>query len=246
MTGLLVSIRSGEEAADALAGGADLIDVKEPLDGPLGAASPQIVADVLRSVAGRRPTSIALGELIDGRRWSTYAEHLAPRELPRFVKYGLAGCGSLDGFPERWRNALAELPVGIEPVAVVYADWQLADAPEPEVVLSLAAEMRCGAMLVDTFDKRGPGLLGLWSIDALARFVATTRARNLMVVLGGQVSAEQVDTLLPLEPDFIAVRGAVCRGDRAGQLDPRRVERLHKRIVSISESREGGSRIAAT
>jgi uncharacterized protein (UPF0264 family) len=38
MTGLLVSVRDAAEAADALAGGADLIDVKEPNAGSLGAA----------------------------------------------------------------------------------------------------------------------------------------------------------------------------------------------------------------
>ena len=37
----LVSVRSPEEALAALEGGADLIDVKEPSRGPLGAADPR-------------------------------------------------------------------------------------------------------------------------------------------------------------------------------------------------------------
>ena len=36
--GLLVSVRSADEAIAALAGGADVIDVKEPNRGALGAA----------------------------------------------------------------------------------------------------------------------------------------------------------------------------------------------------------------
>ena len=36
MTGLLVSVRSAEEAEIALAGGANLIDIKEPSRGALG------------------------------------------------------------------------------------------------------------------------------------------------------------------------------------------------------------------
>ncbi len=55
MTGLLVSVRDAEEAADAVAAGADLIDVKEPRGGSLGATSPAVMAEVVRSVAGRRP-----------------------------------------------------------------------------------------------------------------------------------------------------------------------------------------------
>jgi uncharacterized protein (UPF0264 family) len=42
MSGLLVSVRNVEEAEAALAGGADLIDIKEPLHGSLGAASAEV------------------------------------------------------------------------------------------------------------------------------------------------------------------------------------------------------------
>ena len=40
MAGLLVSVRSADEARTALAGGATVIDVKEPERGPLGRADP--------------------------------------------------------------------------------------------------------------------------------------------------------------------------------------------------------------
>ena len=43
--GLLVSVRSVEEAKDALAAGADLIDVKDPAKGALGMAEAEIVPD---------------------------------------------------------------------------------------------------------------------------------------------------------------------------------------------------------
>src|SRR5689334_14696969 len=67
MTKLLVSVRDAAEARDAVEAGADLIDVKEPQAVSLGAAAPQIVAEIIQAVAGRRPVSVALGELIDHR-----------------------------------------------------------------------------------------------------------------------------------------------------------------------------------
>src|SRR3712207_4897772 len=60
---LLVSVRSAEEAEAALAGGADLIDVKEPRGGSLGRAEDWVLAGVLRRVSGRRPVSAAMGGL---------------------------------------------------------------------------------------------------------------------------------------------------------------------------------------
>ncbi|HEV3164614.1 MAG TPA: (5-formylfuran-3-yl)methyl phosphate synthase, partial [Isosphaeraceae bacterium] len=65
MAGLLVSVRSVEEAQRALAGGAAVIDIKEPARGPLGQADPEIWQAVREAVPPHLPVSAALGELID-------------------------------------------------------------------------------------------------------------------------------------------------------------------------------------
>ena len=68
--GLLVSVRSAAEAATALAGGADLIDVKEPSRGPLGRPTmPSFVPSLPSSaVVGRsaRPSANSMNNR--GRR----------------------------------------------------------------------------------------------------------------------------------------------------------------------------------
>lgn len=55
MTGLLVSVRDAREARLALAGGVDLIDIKEPSRGALGGADPAIWRDVRDVTAGAVP-----------------------------------------------------------------------------------------------------------------------------------------------------------------------------------------------
>ena len=85
MAQLLVSVRSPAEAVAALEGGAALVDIKEPAHGALGRAADALVAAILKTVAGRRPVSAALGELL---------EHAAPIGVPglTYAKWGLAGC----------------------------------------------------------------------------------------------------------------------------------------------------------
>ena len=56
-TGLLVSVRSADEVAAALAGGADLIDVKEPSKGSLAPAEAEVVAAVIEAVGGKVPVN---------------------------------------------------------------------------------------------------------------------------------------------------------------------------------------------
>ena len=43
------------------------MDIKEPARGPLGAADVDLVEQIIAEVAGRRPVSAALGELLDWR-----------------------------------------------------------------------------------------------------------------------------------------------------------------------------------
>ena len=151
MAKLLVSVRNAAEAQDALFGGADLIDVKEPARGALGAADASVIAEVARAVGSRRPVSAALGELVEGHR-------LEPTPGLRFAKLGLAGCARRNDWIARWRHALGDFPPGVTPVAVAYADWPTADAPDPWAVLSAARSLGCTAMLIDTFDKTAGSL----------------------------------------------------------------------------------------
>jgi dihydroneopterin aldolase len=239
MTGLLVSVRDAEEAHDAVETGADLIDIKEPRAGSLGAAAPETITEIVRIVAGRCPLSVALGELAEQSRICI------PLGV-QFAKLGLAGVvrqafqpdrlrrltprGSSCAWCDNWREAIDQFPAETSPVAVVYADFKIAEAPSPEEVIECGRQLGCRAMLIDTFDKHGPGLLGNLSIGEIECLVTAARSANMLIVLGGQISANQLPNLLPLAPDYIAVRGAVCRGDRAARLDPQRVSRFVRRL----------------
>ena len=225
MTGLLVSVRNEDEARLALAGGADLIDVKEPEHGSLGAAEPAVWQAVLEVVAGRLPESVALGELRqisappDGRRLAGC----------RYAKVGLAGCGAWPAWPQRWRECFQQLPRSVTPVAVVYADWVVAGAPAPADVIEHAARSRCGAVLVDTYEKRSGDLFSHLTLAALSAWVQEIRRHGLQVVLGGSLGPSSMQRALQAGPDYVAVRGAACEGLRTGVI----VERLVRDLAVL-------------
>jgi uncharacterized protein (UPF0264 family) len=219
--GLLVSVRSAAEALAALAGGAALIDVKEPDHGPLGRASDTTIAEVLAAVAGRRPVSAALGELCDD----------PGRPVPQgmsYVKWGLAACGP------NWRHRLARRDAaGACVVAVAYADWQCARAPAIDDVFAFAAEQPGGVLLLDTHCKNAPPrggprptLLDWLPLAEIASLRARCRAAGVRIALAGSLSMAEIATLVPLRPDWFAVRGAACAGGRGGTVDAARVRAL--------------------
>jgi uncharacterized protein (UPF0264 family) len=236
--GLLVSVRSAEEAMIALLAGADVIDVKEPSRGSLGAADDSVIAAVVRAVEGRAPVTAALGELVD---LSSEACWNVPGVA--MFKIGLAGCSKMPNWQATWRKAVAEFkasPDSISPqaVAVVYADWKAAGAPAPEDVLNAAATLRSPTLLVDTWNKSSGALFDHWSIDEIRSFMATVRAQTIKVVLAGSLAGESFAQAVALQPDLVAVRSAACESGRTGQVVAKRVRELKETIVAFHAASE--------
>lgn len=226
MVRLLVSVRSPEEAQKALAGGASVIDVKEPEQGPLGRASFETWRAVREVVPPDVPLSVALGELPE---WSEAARSAPPDAFAgvAFRKLGLARSGV--NWRRDWR-ALRESNPGPW-IAVAYADWRLAKAPSADEVLDAAVEAPdIAGILLDTYTKTGPA----WHPDDWRSWVDRARAGGLTVALAGGLTLEALPQLATLAPDIVAVRGAVCEdGDRGGGIDPRQVAQLAAAVRSL-------------
>jgi hypothetical protein len=228
-TRLLVSVRNAQEARLALAAGVEWIDLKEPRAGPLGAASVEVAREVAAVVAGRAACSAALGELVD---WPKPAQALLEVPGMAVVKLGLAGCENRADWSSCWLAASDNCAShGKQLAAVIYADYRSAEAPVPEMVLELAHARDCRYLLIDTFEKGSGTVLDALSVGRLGQlFKEAKRAGITTVLAGGLCSAVRQEALL-YRSDLLAVRGAVCRGDRGGDLS---AELLHAWVVELA------------
>jgi uncharacterized protein (UPF0264 family) len=212
MTGLLASVRSVTEAETALAGGADIIDLKDPDHGALAALPAPVIAAAVAWADGRVTLSATAGDLpmepaLVGKR----VDEIAALGVD-FVKVALLPEGDRAGC----LAALAALASrGRRIVVVLFADR----APELDMVERVAEAGLAGIML-DTADKSGGGLRRHLEPVFLASFVRRARARGLLTGLAGSLRREDVPALLPLGADYLGFRGALCAAGRAGRLDP--------------------------
>jgi len=239
MPGLLVSVRSADEARAAVEGGAAVVDVKEPDRGPLGRADAATWRAVRAVVPLSIPVSVALGELRDHDGDAGDLAGIA------YCKLGLAGAGAgwVGAWAEARRQGNAKVrratidrardhPPGPRWVAVAYADWTLADSPGPDAVLAAALDAPdCAGVLVDTWDKSRPSPLE--ASPAWLDRVALVRRSGRFVALAGGLDLAAIARLAPLAPDLFAVRGAACAGsDRRARVDPARVAELARAAAS--------------
>ena len=231
---LLVSVRSASEAEAALAGGADVIDVKDPSRGALGRADDAVVNSVCGAIAGRRPVSAALGELLDFRG-------TAPSGVA-YVKCGLAGLANDDSWSRHW-SGFREATAPAHAVVVAYADWQCAQAPPLDHVVAFALRQPGSILLVDTCCKdksiqgRRATLFDWLPLPWLTNLIRTVHEAKGRIALAGSLGHGEIEQLRGLEPDWIAVRGAACEAsDRGAAIERERVRRIKSLLRGASES----------
>jgi (5-formylfuran-3-yl)methyl phosphate synthase len=235
---LLVSVVSAAEARAALAGGADIIDVKDPREGALGAPAPRTLAEVVAAVDGAAPVSVALGDLPDLPQTAALAACGAAACGVDYVKLGLRGVRELDravALVTAVADALGSRPAVI---AAAYADGASVDPPafDPALLPELVARTGIAGALVDTLVKDGRGLYGSLPEATVGELVAATRAAGGTFGIAGQLCAGQLGRV---EADIVGVRSAVCRdGDRAASLDARLVAAAvaELRAVAVSQA----------
>jgi dihydroneopterin aldolase len=211
MTLMLASVTGPAEAELALEGGADIIDLKNPAAGALGAVSPDIVRETVARISGQRKTSAVTGDLPMLPETVRHAAETMAATGVDYVKVGI--------FPsEQAREvilALRDTARATKLVAVLFADL----APDFALIDACADAGFAGAML-DTAGKGSGRLINHLDLLAMEQFIARCHAHGLIAGLAGSLEAPDVPRLLPLAPDLLGFRSALCRaGDRKSELD---------------------------
>ena len=233
---LLVSVANEAEASAALAGGADLIDAKDPAAGALTPVSAQTFQAICAGVAGARPVTAALGNASDADAIFAAARQFAEAGA-RWVKVGFAGIASpervgvltkaaVDGARTGAAGAAGRPGCGV--VAVAFADVDRALGLAPFALVAEAARAGANGLLLDTADKSGPGLRALMDSASLTAFVSSVREAGLLVALAGQLGAADLPFVRDAGADIAGVRGAACEGGRTGHVSADRVRLLRQ------------------
>ena len=224
---LLVSVTSAVDAAAALAGGADLVDAKDPAAGALGVVSIEQFRRIVAAVAGARPVTAALGDAADEPAIEQTARAFAGLGAS-FVKLGFRGISSTDRVAALMTAAVsgARRGSGSRVVAVAYADADRAGSISPLRLVDVAARAGATGVLLDTFDKQQGGLRELVAWRALADWVASAHDTGLFVAVAGKLTASDLPYVRDAGADIAGVRGAACDGGRTGHVSADRVRLL--------------------
>lgn len=223
MTGMLASVTSHDEAALVLNEGVDIIDLKNPYKGALGALETNLVADIVKSMQGVISTSATVGDIApDDPNLFDSIINMANTGVD-YVKVGLFASTPPDCFIQAINKASRQ---NIDLIIVLFAE----DVSNLDSLKVLMKSNIKGLML-DTKNKSDKNLSSLINIQALAEFVRIAKSYNLLTGLAGSLRYEDIEELLTIEPDYLGFRGALCsEHDRVKSINPGQIRKIRNAI----------------
>lgn len=237
---LFVSPKNLKEAIEAIEGGADIIDVKNPKEGALGANFPWVIKEIRALVPSTGKVSATIGDVPDLPGTCSLAAFGAAQSGADIVKVGLLGPKSVVRAIFLMKKIVKSVK-GCDPekqvVAAGYADAYRVGAIAPMKIPKVAAEAKADFAMLDTAIKDGKRLFDHLSNSQLRDFVATSHNLGLKAALAGQIKKQDIRTLCNLGVDVIGVRSAVCIGDRVtGTISRVLVKELKDQMMELSAS----------
>ncbi|HYA60755.1 MAG TPA: (5-formylfuran-3-yl)methyl phosphate synthase [Candidatus Acidoferrum sp.] len=217
---ILISPKNEAEAVEAVNGGADIIDVKNPSEGSLGANFPWVIKRIREIVPRSIDISATLGDFPHLPGSASLAALGAAVSGTNYIKIGLLGSKTFDNalfLMENVTKAVKDYDPLIKVVVAGYADHERANTLDPMVLPHIAERAGCDLIMVDTLIKDGKRLFDFMDIEACRSFVDRGHTYGLQVALAGSIKKEDVSTLTELGADVVGIRGAACSGgDRFG------------------------------
>ena len=227
MTGMLASVSSLDEAIIALEQQVDIIDLKQPTKGALGALELDSIELIVKYINNECSISATIGDLpMQAEKIVDAVNKIASTGVD-YVKIGF--------FPGlAWDTTINQLSIlsrqGLKLIAVLFADQQ----PDINTIRHFKDAGFSGVML-DTMDKSRGALTQVLPEQQIKAFVDEAKNQQLLCGLAGSLRREDIPALLSLQAHYLGFRGAICQQhNRTEALDKQALQSI---VNSISGSR---------
>ena len=237
---LLISPTNETEAVEAIAGGANIIDVKNPKEGALGANFPWVIKRIREITPENVEVSCTIGEVPNLPGAVSLAALGAATIGVNYIKAGLYGLKAPEEAVYLIKNvvkAVKECNSSIKVVATGYADAERVGAINPLLVPEIAHKAQADIAMLDTAIKDGKSLFTFLTMAQLRSFVEAAHNYSLKVALAGSLKKEELLAVHVLGADVAGLRGAACTlSDRVnGRITREKVRELVEVVKHAEE-----------
>ncbi|MBS7658861.1 MAG: (5-formylfuran-3-yl)methyl phosphate synthase [Candidatus Bathyarchaeia archaeon] len=210
---LLVSVTDEIEALEALKGGCDILDVKNPSEGALGAAHPTLIKKIVEAAEGKIEISVTIGDLPNLPGTASLAALGAASLGVNYVKAGLYNVKNVNEALKmaNWIvKAVKSFYPKVKVIICGYADYASLGLLNPLNLPDVAKKAEADGILVDVKNKSFKNLFHYLSFENLMNLIEKAHNYGLTVALAGSLNLNDVEKVKKLKADIIGVRRSVC------------------------------------
>jgi len=233
----LVSARDLDEVHTIIEGRADIIDLKNPEEGSLGAGDPDLIFKTCKLMKENVKVEIsaAIGDVPYLPGTIALAAIGTAMLGVDYVKVGLHGTKNTAEAIDLMShvvNSIENLGLQSQIVCAGYADAHRVGAVDPLKIPEVAQSTGTNVAMLDTAVKDGTRLFDFLNPEKLREFTDQSHDYGLQVALAGNLRLEDIPILQQIGCDIIGVRSVVCeQGDRRrGKVSKELVEQLVKMV----------------
>jgi len=230
---LLVSIKSLAEAEKIKEADFDILDIKNPAEGSLGANYPGVIKSI-REQYSEFPVSAAGGDLPGQSGIASQVSFALASLKVDYLKLGLYGFKNIESAVLMLKEAKKAIKLSgnnVKLIAAAYADYEENNTINPMFLNEIAFKTDIDGIMIDTLNKSGKNLFSFLKADDLKRFVKQAKNEKVFSALAGSLKSEDLPILREINPDIIGFRGAVCENkDRTAAISSVKINSLYKKI----------------
>ncbi len=226
-TQLLISVTNVAESDIALLEGADIIDLKNPHQGALGALSTETIQSIVTHVKACSPNTMISATIGDV---PMLADQLTAQVLKvantgvDIVKIGFFAAQDYNDVLQALQNIALG---GVKLVAVLFAECTY-----PVTLISEIQRAQFIGVMIDTAEKNGRCLTDCYSLQDIERFSNQAQSCGLIYGFAGSLKFEHVAGLVEYRPTYLGFRGGVCEGnERRMRLAPLKIRSIKKLLT---------------
>ncbi len=227
----LITVTDADEAEVVSDQRPEIVDIKNPSEGSLGASRPSRIEEICDEIAGDSEISIAIGDCPQLPGTIGLAVEGALRFDPDYIKIGLKEAETIEEGVEIIRTAVKTVDRNNTDTSVVvagYGDYKASGTLEPKNIVEVGSRAGADTVMLDTLSKDKGNLLDILPRSELEGFTRYARQNGMDVALAGSLTTEDIKKVDNIGADIAGFRGAVCEQGRESSINSEKVENIVK------------------
>jgi len=222
-TNLLISLRKLDEISEEIINEVDILDLKDPLNGSIGAWDLQDIKKVISRFKNQIQISATLGDIFNNDKFLIKLKQFDKLNLD-YIKFGLLSVYIKNLFDKI--KFLGERKFKTKLVCVVFVDI----CDHQKLVyekLDLFHAYGIKYIMLDTYDKNNGDLLSFCNISNLNKFISKCKKFDIKIGLAGSLKETHIPLMIKLKPNILGFRSAICKfNKRMSEVDTIKLKKI--------------------